>query len=61
MRAILAHVRIATLAGIAGFLLLLSPGCSGEKAAEGKVKIESTSVFKNLKGTKSPPPKVPPP
>jgi hypothetical protein len=33
-------------------------GCTG-KSAEGKVKIDSTEPFKQMKSTKSPPPQKP--
>jgi hypothetical protein len=40
-------------------LLFLVSGCGEKVAVEGKKRIESTEVFKNMKATKPPPPKVP--
>ena len=45
--------------GLAFALLLLLSGCGEKSAVEGKTRIESTEMFKNLKATKPPPPKVP--
>lgn len=38
---------------------LTCAGCRGESATEGKVKIESTEVFKKMKGVKPAPSKTP--
>jgi hypothetical protein len=42
-------------------LFPLLAGCSGAAAVPGKVQMTSTEVFKNLKGSKSPPAQKPPP
>jgi hypothetical protein len=41
------------------FITLAVAGCSGQKSAEGNVKIDSTEPFKKLGSTKSPPPQKP--
>jgi hypothetical protein len=46
-------------AGLLVVACLLLSGCGGAAVSSGTLKVDSTAPFKNLGGSKPPPPKLP--